>query len=87
MQVYFKVTGWELVTIPEEIEREVIQKIKNGEITSANELFSKMENDDLMCDFVADTSEQMPLADNDGYSTIEIIKENKKLYENGTTVE
>lgn len=82
--VDFKITTWERVELPEDIEVEVIDAIKAGKIKSANDLFNQFQHDDLFCDNLLDSNEQISLEDNKGYSTIEIEDHNNKIiYKNG----
>lgn len=84
MYIDFKVTAWERVEIPEEIEQEVLEKIQNGEIKSANEVFEKCQHDELNCEMLLDTSLQMKIEENDFNSTIEVFNDDSALiWKNG----
>ena len=81
MHVDFKTTIWERVEIPKEHEEEILEKIKDGTITSANTLFNYQPKDgkgylDLDCEKLGDTSEQMTVEENGGCSTIEVWEDN-----------
>lgn len=87
MHVDFKITTWERVEIPEEIEQEVLKAIESGEITSANELFEKFDKTDnrLSCDIILDVSEQMEIEENGFCSTIELYSDDDStpIWKNG----
>ena len=73
MYVDFKVTSWERVEIPEGKEAEFKALIESGEITSAEIMFQTDE--DLYCEKLHDTDEQMIPEDNGGCSTIDVLDE------------
>jgi hypothetical protein len=83
MKVDFKITTWERVEIPEENKDEVFAKIKDGTITSANDLFDlTLENGkqmDLSCNKLIDVDEQMTVEENGGCSTIEVLDEDENF--------
>ena len=71
MQFDFKVTTWERITVDQEDEQKVLEAIKDGSVTSANDIFNLCDNADY--NVLSDTSEQMTVEKN-GYSfTIEVI--------------
>lgn len=74
MDFDFKVTTWERVTVPEEHEEQVLRLIKEGEITSAEDVF-KYEFD-ANCNKLDDTDVQMTPDENGGNSTIEVVGDN-----------
>ena len=79
MYAEFKITNWERVRVPSEIEDEVMEKIKSGEIESSNELLEEYPEctfEGEMEDCVAD---QMSLEANGGFSTIEVRKAKGEL--------
>lgn len=94
MHVDFKITIWERVEIPEEFEEEILEKIKDGTIASANDLFGYQPKDgkgylDLDCEKLDDTSEQMTVEENGGCSVVEVWDNNPDaqgmtcIFENG----
>jgi hypothetical protein len=89
MHIDFKITGWERVEIPEEMEEEVLSKIKDGTITTANDIFALPNaNPDgsLRCDMLPDVTESMSVEENGGASTIEAFADNQSgdlIFKNG----
>lgn len=81
--VDFKITSWERVSIDDERLDEVLEKIKNGEIQTSNDLVYTLNDDCSFEGVLYETEEQLSLQDNDGYSTIEIIQDGRTLYGNG----
>ena len=84
MHVDFKITTWERVSVPEEREEEVKQKIESGEISSASELCDFLEGD-AYSEKLFDVDEQMTPEENGGSSTIELYEETGKnpMWTNG----
>ena len=72
-QVDFKVTVWERVTIDDDKLDDVIARIKDGTITSSNDLFSCLDDDCTYEGTIDDTIEQMLPIENDNQSTIEVL--------------
>ena len=72
-QVDFKVTVWERVTIDDDKLDDVIARIKDGTITSSNDLFSCLDDDCTYEGTIDDTMEQMLPIENDNQSTIEVL--------------
>lgn len=82
MDFEFKITTWEKVTVDEKHEEMIKEKIINGEITSANDIFKFVE--DATCEKIDDVDEQMTLEENGGMSTIEIFNDdNELIWQNG----
>lgn len=82
--VDFKTTVWERVRIPDSLAPLVIDKIRNGEINSASEMFGISEDFDCGYETLLDTSEQMLPEENDGFATIELYNDNNEIiYANG----
>jgi len=83
MHVDFKITAWERVFIPEGHEQEILDKIKSGEIDSANGVFET----DLDCPIerLTETDEQMTPEENGGQCTLEVYKgtSTNSIYKNG----
>lgn len=76
MKVAFKITIWEEVEIPENLEDKVLIDLKNKEIKSADDLCNKYS--ELSSDVILDTSTQMTVKENKGSHTIEVLDENGK---------
>lgn len=73
MHIDFKVTIWDRVTIPKEMEKELVRKIKNGTITSVEDIYTTFpNNEDYTHELLHDTDEQMFPAENEGCATIEV---------------
>ena len=73
MDVDFKIITWQRVTIPEYAEETVLRKLKEGQITTIEEIFeiaadSYMEN-------LEEVETYMTVKENEGYSTIEVLNE------------
>lgn len=85
MHVDFKITTWERVEVPPELEEVVTAKIKAGVITCSNDIWDILNGDDCNCNIIDGTSEQMSLDENDGFATIEIFDDTEQdpLYKNG----
>jgi|19_taG_2_1085344.scaffolds.fasta_scaffold00052_49 hypothetical protein len=75
MYIDFKITTWERVEIPPEREKEVLTKLKSGEIECSNDLWSMDMNMDLTYETLDDTSVQMTPKENLSSPTIEVFKE------------
>jgi len=75
MQIDFKITTWERITIPQELEQEVIKAIQNEEITSADDLIEMFGDDCFNEGILSDVSQQMTTEENDDNATIEIIND------------
>jgi hypothetical protein len=74
-QVDFKVTVWERVTIDDDKLDDVIARIKDGTITSSNDLFSCLDDDCTYEGTIDDTMETMTPQENDNQSTIEVLND------------
>lgn len=85
MHIDFKITTWERVEIPPELEEVVTAKIKASVITCSNDIWDILNGDDCNCDIIDGTSQQMSLKENEGFATIEIFENNgdDPLYKNG----
>ena len=75
MQIDFKITTWERITIPKELEQEVIKAIQNEEITNADDLFELFGDECFNEGILTDVSQQMTIEENDNNATIEIIND------------
>ena len=75
MQIDFKITTWERITIPQELEQEVIKAIQNEEISSADDLIEMFGDECFNEGILSDVSQQMSIEENDHNATIEIIND------------
>jgi hypothetical protein len=85
MDFDFKITTWERVNVSEEHEQEVLQAIKEGKITSANDVFDFLADKgdmNIECIKLTETDEQMTVEENGGCSTIEVIDNGKEIFNN-----
>lgn len=83
MHADFKVTCWERVTIPPELEEEFLQKVKDGIIETAEDCFRQLSSNDLECTQLIETSECMTSEFNDGNPVMEILDDkDKTIYDN-----
>ena len=67
MQIDFKITTWERITIPQELQEQVIKGIINEEITCSDDCFNE--------GILSDVSQQMTIEENDHNATIEVIND------------
>ena len=82
MEFDFKITTWERVTVSKEKEKEVLDKIKKGEIVSADDIFDVDKN--AHCKKIDDVDEQMTVEENSECSTIEVLNsEGVTIFKNG----
>lgn len=72
MYIDFKVTAWERMEIPDDLEEEVMKAITEGKITQANDLWAVVKDFDGDCNIIDETIEQMDILKNDYQSTIEV---------------
>jgi hypothetical protein len=72
-----------LDTVPEGAKRTLINAIKSGKCSSADECFGIHPEIDTSYEVQLDTSEQMSLEDNQGQNTIEIMKDGNLIWGNG----
>jgi hypothetical protein len=72
--VDFKVTIWERVHFDDADIEKVAEKIKNGIVSSSEDMFTEFE-DRVAHDseFLLETAEQMPIEENDNQSTVELF--------------
>lgn len=84
MKFDFKITTWERVEVPTEHEEKVLEAIKNGTITSSQDVFDLLEDDTDMidCNVILETEEQMSVEDNGGNSTIEVLDGTETVWKN-----
>ena len=83
MVVDFKITTWERVSVPQEMEKQVIDAIESGEVRSSTDLLDLFEEVTFE-GIMEETSEQMLIEENDGQATIEVINisNNNTIYRN-----
>lgn len=85
MYIDFKVTMWERVQVPEGMEDLFLNKLKEGKITSASDMWEYSL--ELDCEPLIDTGEQMTVEENGNCATIEAIDEKGSLkYSNAEDV-
>ena len=72
MQIDFKITTWERITVPKELEQEVIKAIASEEITCADDLIEMFGDDCFNEGILSDVSQQMSIEENDHNATIEV---------------
>jgi hypothetical protein len=77
MNFDFKITTWERVTVPEVHEEKILEGIKKGEITSANDIFNILNEADYT--IIPEVEEQMTVEENGGSSTIEVMNDDGDL--------
>jgi len=72
--VDFKITVWERVYFDDADIEKVAEKIKNGIVTSSEDMFTEFE-DRVAHDseVLLETSEQMSVEENDNQSTVELF--------------
>ena len=82
--VDFKVTIWERVHIDDDKVDEVIEKIKDGTVTSSEDMFTEFEDRvAIETEFLLETCEQISPEENDNQATIEVgIKGGEAIYTN-----
>jgi hypothetical protein len=82
--VDFKITIWERIYIDDDKIDMVVDKIKNGEVASSDDMYTQFEDRVAIYNEVMyDTGEQMTLDENGGNSTIEVYRDNEDVYTNG----
>lgn len=80
MKFDFKVTTWERLTVPQEDEQRVLEGIKDGSITSGDDIYGL--NIDAECETLFETGEQMSVKENGGCATIEVLEDTETIYTN-----
>ncbi len=81
MYVDFKETIWFRVEIQQENEKEILSKLKSGEITYSSELCElTLDGGEVLYD----TSEGMGVEDNDGFATVCVMNDaHEEIFANG----
>lgn len=80
MEFDFKITTWERVTVDPKDEQKVLELIKSGDITSANDVFNYVA--DAECNKLDDVDEQMTVEENGGEATIDVLEDGVCIYSN-----
>ena len=80
LNIDFKITTWERVSVPTEHKDKVLEALNSGEIQTSNDLIEFIE-DANFDGIMEETSEQLTVEDNGNQPTIEIIDE-----EDGNTI-
>ena len=75
MQIDFKITTWERITVPKELEEKVIKAIQNEEITNSEDLFEMFDDECFYEGILSDVTQQMSIEENDNNATIEILND------------
>ena len=77
MRVDFKVTAWESVTVQDEHKEEVLEKLRSGDIQTANDLIEFLDSQDSYNDYeiLTETVDQLTPQQNNGFSTIEAVED------------
>ena len=76
MEIDFKITTWERVTIPQELEKEVIKAIENEEITCSDDLIKLFGFEVCFYEgILLDVSAQMTVEQNGQKATIEVLND------------
>jgi len=80
MHVDFKITTWERIEIDETVSEadkdEMLRKIKEGIITTSNDMFEEL-GDGVSCDSLQEIDEQMTVEENGGAATIEVFSDDQ----------
>lgn len=86
MYLDFKVTSWERLYIPEELSKQVEEKLKSGEIQTANDVIGLFGDRGVDYEGIIEgVEEQMTVEENGGSSTIELIEDDGEdpIFKNG----
>lgn len=86
MDFDFKITTWERVQVSAEHEQQVLEAIKNGEITSASDVHDFVDEQEGFVETqrLMEVDEQMTIQENGGCSTIEVFDDSREIiYKNG----
>ena len=79
MHIAFKISCWEQLRVPEEIEKEVEEKVRAKLIESINDVYNEFpEYGDFNWNKIDDTDESMMPIENDGQATVELYDDNGK---------
>lgn len=80
MEFDFKITTWERVTVDPKDEKKILELIKSGDITSANDVFAYVFN--AKCIKLDDVDVQMTVEENGGEATIDVLEDGDSIYSN-----
>lgn len=75
MQIDFKITTWERITVPQELQEAVTKAISSEEITCTDDLIEMFGDDCFNEGILSDVSQQMTIEENDGNATIEVLND------------
>ena len=75
MQIDFKITTWERISVPQELQEAVTKAIANEEITCADDLIEMFGDDCFNEGILSDVSQQMTIEENDHNATIEVLND------------
>lgn len=78
MYLDFKISAWERVYIPKELEQEVLTDLKNGAILTSNDVIYAFEEKGVEFDGMIGLETLVP-HDNDGQPTIEFIEDDGEV--------
>lgn len=72
MKVKFKITSWESVNVPEQLENEVLAALENEEIKTSEDLISFLNVNGINSnrEAILDSESQMTVSENGGESTV-----------------
>lgn len=84
MKFDFKITAWERVEVPEELEAAVLEKVKSGDLRTTNEIISFVEDrgGSVSWEVIPECEEYLTPQDNGGEATIEVMEDGEFLYTN-----
>jgi len=87
MDFDFKVTTWERVNVPEELEEAVLKAVESGRIETSNELCDWLTNNghevDIEYEIIPEVEEAITVEENGGCSTIEVRVSGEVVFHNG----
>lgn len=87
MKFDFKITTWERVEVPEELEAAVLAKIESGDIWTTNQVLEFVEDMGGRADWeiIPECEEYITPEENGGAATIEVMEDGEFLYTNSKT--
>ena len=86
MKIDIKITAWERVEVPEELEAEVLAAIKDEKLMTTEDILKFCEDSGLGeadWELLVESEEYMTVDDNGGASTIEVLEGTDYIYVNG----
>jgi len=83
MHIDFKITTWERVEVPFELEIKISKKIKSGQIFSSTGLYEEFTDELDPCEILPEVEQQLDPLYNEGSSTIEVWENEKIIWKNG----